>query len=164
VKSVRLARPDALKIERVASEHFNAAQLDVGMSPLCFRIAAALDPGEIVERRRSNFLRLLEQLGDLHEPVFSTLPAGVCPQFFPLRVPNKEHFLRAMLKHGVESVNFWSVTPTSLCARDFPETTELRRTVVELPCHQDLDVQEIDWIAESVRRALPAARPVALAS
>ena len=120
------------------------------MSRLCRWVVAGQDCEAIVERRRRNYAHLLQRLRDISPPVFDGLPQGVCPLFYPLRTKNKAVVLQRLLEHGIEPVDFWSRTPTAIPEGAFPEVETLRRTILELPCHQDLELETVDWIADRV--------------
>jgi dTDP-4-amino-4,6-dideoxygalactose transaminase len=147
------ARADSLRIVQVGSDHFEPDQADLGMSRVVHRILAAQDFQHIVDMRRRNYECLLRRLADLSPPVFDELPQGVCPLFYPLRTGNKLVLLDRLLRRGIQGVNFWSQTPEIVPAGAFPEVDELRRTILELPCHQDLSVEAMDRIADEVRAA-----------
>jgi perosamine synthetase len=139
-----------LGVVQVGSDHFDPSQVGLAMSRSCHWIIAAQNYSSIVETRRRNFMQLLDRLRLVSPPVFSELPQGVCPLFYPLRVRNKVRVMRKLLERGIESVNFWSHTESTLPEGAFPEVDEMRRTVLEIPCHQDLTSDSIDWIAQEV--------------
>ncbi|HEV2202014.1 MAG TPA: DegT/DnrJ/EryC1/StrS family aminotransferase [Bryobacteraceae bacterium] len=148
---------DALGVVPVGQRHFDPAQVHLSMSWLSQWITTGQDFQEIVENRRRNYLHLLNRLRNLAPPVFSELPPGVCPLFYPLRTCDKPTILQGLFQGGVEAVNFWSIIPDAIPPGAFPAADELRRTIVELPCHQDLTPDTMDRIADLVcglRRAL----------
>lgn len=146
-----------LKVERVetGTQHFDRAHAGLGMSRLSHWILTAQDASFIVERRRHNYQHLLARLGHLSPPVWGELAPGVCPLFYPLRTRNKQRLAAWLAAHGVEAVEFWSQTHPAVPPGTFPEVDELRRTVLELPCHQDLTLQDMGRIADHVSELLP---------
>jgi dTDP-4-amino-4,6-dideoxygalactose transaminase len=108
----------------------------------------------IVERRRRNYFHLLDRLRDLHPPVFGELPPGVCPLFFPLPVKDKQVVLRKLHARGVEAIDFWRVGHPAVPPGAFPEVDELRHTILEIPCHQDLTPKDVDRVATIVREVV----------
>lgn len=126
--------------------HLLPHELSLGCSPLVSKICQRLDLEMVVVRRRRNFRRLAEQLDGLVEVVGAPLAPGVCPLFVPVRVPNKQELHRRLQARGVGSVDFWGLGETP-----FPEIEELRRQVLELPCHQSLDDEDIDAVARAVK-------------
>ena len=142
-------------VERVATgtQHFDRTHVNLGMSAISKRIALAQRWPQIVERRRRNYFALLSKLRD-QPVVFNELPPGACPLFFPLRVNDKDKIGARLAKRGVETIPFWNFGHPSCPAADFPEVEGLRRSVLEIPCHQDLDADTMTFVADAVRDAL----------
>ncbi|HWR36954.1 MAG TPA: DegT/DnrJ/EryC1/StrS family aminotransferase [Clostridia bacterium] len=150
LRSTGVAKRESIGVRAVASPHFDPADADLGMSALCGWIIRSLDMQAIVARRRENYARLRDRLQEVSLPIFPNLPQGTCPLFYPLCVSNKEEILPMLAARNIEPVNFWSNQPTSIPAGMFPETDDLRKTIVELPCHQDLTLRDMDRIADQV--------------
>jgi perosamine synthetase len=146
----------AANIERVATgtQHFNRGHVDLGMSPLTRRIALSQDLEHIVEARRRNYFFLLGRLRDLSPPLFNQLPAGVSPLFYPLVVENKTEVLERLRARGIDVIDFWKRFHPACDAAEFPEVAQLRRTIVEIPCHQDLTPEVMAQVASAVREVL----------
>lgn len=146
----------AAQIERVATgtQHFNRDHVDLGMSPITKRIALAQDLAAIVEKRRRNYFFLLGRLRELSAPLFNQLPAGVSPLFYPLIVEDKAPIMAELAEQGIETIDFWRHYHPACDAVKYPEVTQLRRTVLEIPCHQDLTPEAMQRIAEVTRTAL----------
>ncbi|MDC0707374.1 DegT/DnrJ/EryC1/StrS family aminotransferase [Stigmatella sp. ncwal1] len=150
----------AANIERVATgtQHFNRAHVDLGMSPLTKRIALSQDLEHIVEARRRNYFFLLGRLRDLSPPLFNQLPPGVSPLFYPLVVPNKAEVLERLRARGIDVIDFWKRFHPACDAAEFPEVAQLRRSIVEIPCHQDLTSEVMAEVAGAVREVLTSDR------
>lgn len=150
----------AANIERVATgtQHFNRAHVDLGMSPLTKRIALAQDMEAIVERRRRNYFFLLSRLRDVSPPLFNQLPPGVCPLFYPMVVEDKAEVMARLHARGIDAIDFWRRFHPACDASAFPEVAQLRRSIVEIPCHQDLSPEVMAEVADAVRDALKADR------
>lgn len=146
----------AAQIERVATgtQHFDRRHVDLGMSPLTKRIALAQDMETIVERRRRNYFFLMSRLRDVSPPLFNQLPPGVCPLFYPLVVEDKAEVLARLRVRGIDAIDFWRRFHPACDASAFPEVAQLRRSVVEIPCHQDLTPGLMAEVADAVRDAL----------
>jgi perosamine synthetase len=138
----------------IGTAHFEPSNARLAMSRVSGRIVAAQDFRAIVEKRRRNYLQLLDRLGDVAPPVFDSLPAGVCPLSYPLQVRDKPAVAEKFLAHGVEAVNFWFPRHPAGPREEYLEVDELRRTVLELPCHQDLTPQTIERVASVAREVL----------
>jgi perosamine synthetase len=156
------------RVERVATGtmHFNPDHLCLGISPLTLRIAHAQDLDDCVARRRRNYLELLARLAPLSTPLFRQLPVGVCPLFYPVLSDDKPAVLARLWAAGIEAVDFWRDHHPACDPAEFPDTMDLRRRVVEIPCHQDLDSETLNRMAEVVCSVLreverPRRRPAA---
>ncbi len=131
---------------------FSSGQLKLAMSRLSHVVLRAQNFAAIVERRRRNYSYLLEQLRDLVPPVFEELPPRVCPLFYPLQVLNSLSVIARLKEQGVETLAFWGRYHPMTPQRRFPEVDHLRRTMLWLPCHQDLGLAAIARVAEVVRQ------------
>jgi dTDP-4-amino-4,6-dideoxygalactose transaminase len=142
----------ALDVRRanVGDIGFNLDEVDLAMSPLSQRLIERLDLAVIVRRRRDNYLRLADRLGDSVVKVFPGLPDGVCPLFFPVIVPNKRRAAEALRARGVDAVEFWNDSCEPGGHEMGPDARFLRQHVLELPIHQDLTARHIDHVARQV--------------
>lgn len=136
----------------VGSQDFDLTNANLAMSSIVHVLLRGQRYSEIVERRRRNFSLLLERLRKLTTPVFDRLPDGVCPLSYPLQVRDKQPIMEFLLARGIETVNFWSRSHRILPEGPFPEVDRLRRSIVELPCHQDASPETMIRIAEEVYR------------
>jgi dTDP-4-amino-4,6-dideoxygalactose transaminase len=136
------------------TRHFDPAAAGLGMSSLSRVVLRSLDYEAIVAARRRNYFVLLGRLRDLAPPVFSELPAGVCPLFYPLTVNDKPGLRARLAARGVETVDFWSTHHPSCPEGAFPEVDLLRRRVLELPVHQDLAPDDVAFVARAVEDCL----------
>src|SRR5262249_46022318 len=118
------------------------------------QVVAAQDFPTVVERRRRNFFHLLGQLRTTGQPVFPELPAGTCPLFYPMIVKSKQAVLERLWARGLQAIDFWGRGHPTVPEGAFPETDELRRTVLEIPCHQDLSPATVDRVAQVVREVV----------
>lgn len=143
---------DSMGAERIptGTQHFDRTHLGLAMSELSRVVIEAQDFDEIVERRRRNFFHLLGRLRGLAPPIFGELPPGVCPLFYPLQVKDKQRVLDGLRAEGIEAIDFWGVSHPSIAPGKFPEVDTLRSSIVEIPCHQDLDPTTIDRMAAIV--------------
>jgi dTDP-4-amino-4,6-dideoxygalactose transaminase len=135
----------------VGTQHFERSDANLLMSAVSRRIVAGQDFGAIVRARRRNYLHLDSLLRDLRTPVFAGLPDGVCPLFYPFTTPRKPEVWSRLRGKGIQAVTFWMTTTVKRLSARFPATETLRRTVLELPCHQDMTPQLIEHVAQEVR-------------
>jgi hypothetical protein len=156
LRSVARVAVRASQVERIATGtmHFDPGHVNLGISPLSLRIARAQDFVDIVALRRRNYLVLLSQIETVCRPLFETLPDGVCPLFYPLRVKRKDEVLYRLRSVGIEAIDFWRSHHPACDPQEFPETMELRRSIIEIPCHQDIGTETMWRIAAFVRQAI----------
>lgn len=138
----------------VGTQQFKLDEVNLLMSGLSRRIAAAQDFAAIVESRRRNYAQLQSLLSDLSPPVLGDLPEGMCPLFYPFATERKHELWSRLRAEGIQSVLFWLGGELGPQVGQFPEVDVLRRTVLELPCHQSLTPQGIERVARTVRKAM----------
>jgi hypothetical protein len=145
----------ALEIRRanVGDIGFNLDEVDLAMSRVSARLLDRLDFEDIRRRRVENYRLLDEQLDPRVVRAFPGLPAGVCPLFFPVLVPDKRAATRTLQQSGVDALEFWndSIESGSEMSAD---ARFLRGHVLELPIHQDLTPLQIAYMARETS-ALP---------
>jgi hypothetical protein len=133
---------------------FDPARKDLGMSPLSELIARHCDAEQIVAARRRNYFLLLGRLRERVPPVFSEVPAGASPLFYPLLCDDKAAVQAKLAAAGIETVDFWREGHASCPVDEFPEVASLRRRVLELPVHQDLQPEDMAFVARAALEAL----------
>lgn len=143
-------------IERVTtgSDDFNREDVNLGMSSLSQRILAYQNLQRVVAIRRRNYRFLLEQLGDVSPPLFDGLAPGVCPLFYPLVVKDKQPLMEYLSAQGIETIDFWRFSHPACDPSLFPDVAWLRSSILEIPCHQDLTLDAMAYIAGEVRAGI----------
>jgi dTDP-4-amino-4,6-dideoxygalactose transaminase len=130
------------------------------MSQVSRKVAATVVPAAVVKRRRENFQSLRSLLKGLpgYRPLWDTLPEGICPLFLPLWVEDRTGLMERLAARGVETFRFGASSPYKLDPGEFPDTATLRDGILCLPVHQDLEANEIEYLAGMFREAsLPTA-------
>jgi dTDP-4-amino-4,6-dideoxygalactose transaminase len=74
--------------------------------------------------------------------------------FVPLRTDEKLTVLAALRARGIDAIDFWSRGDPAAGEHEFPEAAALRRQILELPCHQSLDDEDIDFVAHAVKQVV----------
>jgi len=122
------------------------------MSLLSKRLLQFQDWKDIFESRRRNFACLLEKIEGIGgiRPLFSSLPDGVCPLFFPIFVKNREKVHNLLLKHGIDSHPWWGYFHPQVPWGNFPQAVRLKKEILGLPIHQDLDQKHMSKIARTL--------------
>lgn len=156
LRSVAHGAVHASQVERIATGtmNFDPDHVNLGISSLSLRIAGARELASIVTLRRRNYQFLLEKLAPVSPPLFEDLPDGVCPLFYPLRMKNKTELLGILQSLGIGAIDFWRDPHPACDPRLFPDATELRSTIIEIPCHQDLDMETMSKMAAMVQEAV----------
>jgi hypothetical protein len=154
-RSYALARgASGLRPVSTGTMTFDPGARNLGMSVLSDAIARRCDPETIVAARRRNYFLLLGRLRDRVPPVFAEVPAGASPLFYPLLCEDKAVVQAKLAAKGIETVDFWREGHAACPPDEFPEVALLRRRVLELPVHQDLQPEDMAFVARSVKEAL----------
>lgn len=132
----------------IDTEEFDVSMMNVGVRGAALRIIGHTDASEVVARRRANYARLDERLDPAVRRAFPFLPEGACPLSFPILVPDKVSTGRRLLDEGVESINMWSRRHPDVPEGAYTDVEFLRRHVLELPIHQGLRFEHIDYVGE----------------
>jgi perosamine synthetase len=93
--------------------------------------------------------------------VGAPLAPGACPLFLPVRVDprrrrglDKPSLLHTLQARGIDAVDFWGTGDAACDPAEFLEVTRLRHQILELPCHQSLNDDDIDQVAHAVKQAV----------
>lgn len=129
---------------------FDIGSVNTAMSSLTSRLLKLLDYKGIRQRRRENFLLLYQKLADRATLLREDLEEGVCPLFFPILVPDKHSAARTLWQRGIAAVEFWNFGDSEARGKEFSEAQFLRKHVLELPIHQDVTPEQIQYIADQV--------------
>ena len=78
------------------------------------------------------------------------LEAGTCPLIFPLLVPDKPRASRALQAEGISAMEFWNGGDPDTRRHDHADAWYLREHLVELPIHQDITPEQVDFMARRV--------------
>jgi perosamine synthetase len=113
----------------------------------------SVDPAEVVRRRRDNFVRLLSRLhrNETLRSLHTNLPAGICPFVFPVFASEPGYARSYFESHGI-AVQGWPGYYPGVDWDDYPETCELKDSLLGLPIHQELDETQIDYVADCANR------------
>jgi CelD/BcsL family acetyltransferase involved in cellulose biosynthesis/dTDP-4-amino-4,6-dideoxygalactose transaminase len=151
----------ALDVQRanVGDIGFELDEVDLAMSGVSARLLNRLDCTAIRRTRIENY-RCVDALLDPVVPrVFSGLPDGACPLFFPILVDDKHAAAQALQRRGVDALEFWneSIESGEEMAQD---ARFLRSHVLELPIHQDLTPRHLAYMARQVAEVVGPAKHV----
>jgi peroxiredoxin Q/BCP len=93
---------------------------------------------------------LLELLGDRVPPPFGERVEEACPFAFPVVSEDKLGLIHHLSKQGIRALNMWAVPHPLLPVDRFPGAAHRRETMVALPVHQELRMQDLERIAAAV--------------
>lgn len=110
------------------------------------------DFAAVVQKRRANYVRLLDWLSDLHEcrVVFPSLDEGICPQVFPILVEENDRVISTLQTSGVLA-DYWPDLPPEVLDNPgrYGRANDLRRHLVTLPIDQSVTIQRRKGVSVS---------------
>jgi perosamine synthetase len=136
--------------------YYDDSNTDRQMSQLTSYLLSKIDVGSVVERRRINYLMLLDILKDREDvrPLFSDLPEGVCPLYFPVLTKNRERVARNLNKRSIRAISWWRGYHNSLPWYEFEAACMLKDSVMALPIHQDISEEQIRYMGRQLIEVL----------
>lgn len=138
----------------------DVAKMNIAMSEFCRGLLEGFDYAEIRERRRRNFAALRERLPEAPLPR-DDLPPGMCPLFFPLYVGDKAAAARDFRERGVNVTEFWNFGYPEAEPHTGRDARLMRRHMLELPIHQDVTPEQVEYMADCARELRHHFRKVA---
>lgn len=130
---------------------FQDSWKDIQMSHFSRWVMNHVSQARLVEQRRINYLQLLEQLkvpGGCW-PIFPELTESTVPYIFPLYVDDCENVFPRLKKLGVPLLR-WEDAETTTCA----VSKRYSRHLFLIPCHQELNPRDIEWITTEIIRSI----------
>jgi hypothetical protein len=114
-------------------------------------IARHIDAAAVAERRRRRYSQWLDTVRGLPgcAPLLPELGADDVPYMFPLRVREPQRAFMPLRRLGM-TVWRWDSMAVSGC----PVAAACRLGVFQLPCHQDIDDAQMDWMQAAVTTTL----------
>jgi dTDP-4-amino-4,6-dideoxygalactose transaminase len=116
-------------------------------------IARTAAHGRITESRRAHYQRWLNGLEGTSgvTPLFPVLPDGVVPYVFPIVAGDPARTFATLRNAGVPIWRWEDIAASAVEACTL--ANEYRSSLLQLPCHQDLSNDDLDWLIGEVRRA-----------
>jgi dTDP-4-amino-4,6-dideoxygalactose transaminase len=144
----------SMSVHRVAVGDigFDPKHLDLGMSKICGSLLARFDYDAIRDRRRTNYLHMQQRLAGNAPMLCHTLDDAVCPLFFPILVQRKHESAEALRARGIQAVELWNYGDPEVPRAASADAQFLRDHVLELPIHQGISDDQVDYIAGEVLR------------
>ncbi len=156
----RLVRLAGLRRVDSGVMQFLPDKVDWGMAPVSGRILERVDYETLYGKRRENYLALLEMVRGIRGVTLlqPTLPDGVCPLFLPVLVEDNQQVCNALIERGICAGGFWNWFPPGVPVEEFPDTAFLRKHVLELQVHQDLEPEHLEATAYHLREVMRGIR------
>jgi hypothetical protein len=110
----------------------------------------------VAGRRRAHFQRWLDGLAGVAgvRPLRGELPPGVVPYAFPLLTDAGGLAFHALRSAGIP-IWRWEDMARSPC----PVAADYRLRLLQLPCHQSLNEEEVDWMIAVTRAVMAQIAP-----
>ena len=125
------------------------------MSKLSAYVVNGADPVAIRNARRENYRawqRIFDSAADV-DILYDSLPAGICPQVFPLRTSIPQRLLEDLECCGVDGAHTWPrLSSTVFENPEYDRATALSREILVLPVHQHLDPSMIEAVGDRLPR------------
>ena len=130
---------------------FDAKEAGLGSTLMARVMFRRIDFRRSATARRDNYRFLLDRCSELGRarPLYGELPEGVIPYVFPLVLDHPAEDFRRLKYRGVP-IWRWD----ELAVSDCEVTQAYRRSLLQLPCHEDLRLEERTWLAEALRAVL----------
>ena len=112
----------------------------------------------VVEKRRGNYIRLLQAIDGLKgvRPLFPLLPDYVCAYALPLIVSEGRDVVSRQLNQSGVPASSWPDLPPEVSDRSNEHETAvwLQEHILLLPVHQDLSGKQVEYMAFRLREIL----------
>lgn len=122
---------------------------------------ASTDVNVAIAVRRANYEYLLEEVANdgTAMPLFSSMPAEVCPYVLPLVFRADVTALAQRLQKRGIPVSRWPDLPVEVASNsDFPFSNDLYNRLLLLPVHQGLSTDDLRLVTREFRSALAVFR------
>ena len=114
---------------------------------------AKTDLDKIAEKKLRNYnayLRYLDKDSDLFDIIYPELEEGIVPHNFPVFIKNHNRFqlYNELEAVGIPTVVLYYRMIEELNKNEYPISYEIADTILNLPIHQDIEVEDVKHIAE----------------
>lgn len=156
VKNNRIKRGQSTKSAPVASGggfDFDHEWIHTRSSRSTNLLIKTLPNSPLIEKRRNNYNYLADALRECsaYHPLKETLGTSTVPYVFPLYVENPDPGFYKLRSAGVPLMRWEFVSDgvdESTCQVSFLYS----RHLIQIPCHQALDREEIDWMIDTIKQ------------
>ncbi len=130
----------------------NASSLGFTAGRVAKSTLGASEPDRIVTQRRRNYETICRLLGGRPGIVLlkPRLEPGVVPYMVPLRIPALRRIFANLEDRAVPMQRFGQFLSVDLDEQLCPVSSDLSHHGLQLPCHQNLQDDEIHWMVEQL--------------
>ncbi|NLJ80290.1 MAG: hypothetical protein GX335_04625 [Firmicutes bacterium] len=140
-----------LQLFREAEEILKSQRGYYAMSEVSRKVQDNLHINTLRKTRKQNYQQLLEiaeDVNDLVEPVFGSLPPEITPLYFPVYVKgNRKVLQRLLAEQDIYCPIIWS-KPKYCCGRVSETVNQIYDSILAIPCDQRYGANEMNRIGE----------------
>ena len=126
--------------------------------PTVLDMIARADLEAIREKRRSNYLGLLELIDDCPgiEILYPELPNGIAPHNLPITVKDaqREPLYFKLIDRGVPAIALYYRLIESIENGNYDDALYVSENILNLPVHQDIEAEDLELIARELKASL----------
>ena len=123
-----------------------------------YDMLARADLDGIREKRRSNYLHLMELLGNCTdiEIIYPELPDGIAPHNLPIIVKNgqREALYFKLIDRGIPVIALYYRMIDPIKKGGYGDALYVSENILNLPVHQDIYLEDIEVIARRLKESL----------
>ncbi len=141
-------------------DSFDPASVNIKAVSFTRWVSRVASSGRVIQQRRKNFLRMLtyfSRMRDFRTPV-TKLPAGCVPYMFPLWVDDLPRIFSQLEDLAVPVQRFGQFLTPGVDETVCPVSVDFSNHGIQLPCHQELREEELNWMMETVSSVIASAR------
>lgn len=133
-------------------DNFDPHSVDIEASRFSRWVSRHAARGRIADERIKNYHRLVNHFSQQAgaRPLIGKLKEGIVPYMFPLWVDELPTLFKELEDRAVPVQRFgqflWPSVDKEICGTSYDYSKHL----IQLPCHQDLHEEELDWIMATV--------------
>lgn len=144
-------RPSFRSLFLEAEKQLDQSQCVGALSEISRTLLPLFDLDYLVAQRRKNYLRLLALSRNWPctvRPLFPSLGAEECPLGFVIVVNNRDGLREYLIRNNVFPPVHWHLQDQAF--REFPESLELSKHILTLPCDHRYDSEDMDFIGNLI--------------
>lgn len=113
---------------------------------------------EINKKKRENYLHLLDLIKNIEgmEIMYPHLPEGITPHNFPILIKNqqREKVYFKLIENKVPVISLYYRMIQPILDGDFTNSRYLSENILNLPVHQDIQIDDLKYIAKQLKKAI----------